>query len=127
MNQSERERMEEFLGRQKHMVIAVTLDDGTPWAVPVAIKNREGDAFEWDSRLDTVHSKAIENHPIVALTIFEPRTDRGPEYGFYARAKAEKVRESDKGYGRYRATVEKSWINDESFQKREVSHTKGEN
>lgn len=120
MNQAEQERMEEFLSRQRHMVIAVTLEDGTPWAVPVAIKERKGDIFEWDSRLDTMHSKAIEKHPDIAITIFEPRTDSGSEYGFYAQAKAEKIWESDKGYGRYRATVEKTWINDETFQKREV-------
>ncbi len=113
------ERLRTFLNTVQFMVLAVTLDDGTPWAVPVKLQAWDGKAFEWDSKVDTVHSRALAVRPRVALTMYEKESDR--QFGFYATATAELVRQDERGYGRYRATVTQAWINDETFQKREVS------
>lgn len=116
---TDKAQLNTFLAEQKYMTVAVTLDDGTPWAVPIRIKLQWGIAFEWDSMLDTVHSKAIAKRPQVALSIWTPDGDSTAQFGFGARASAELV--SDKaGMGRYRATVSKCWITDATFVKREV-------
>jgi len=116
MNDSEKTK--QFLSEQAHMVLAVVLADGTPWAVPVSIKRWEGNEFEWDSRLDTLHSQAIAKNPDVAVTLFEKKPDS--QFGFYAVGQvAFETREN--GYGRYRFTAKQCWINDETFVKREVS------
>jgi hypothetical protein len=39
---SDEQKCEQFITTQKHMVLSVVLDDGTPWAVPVRIQVREG-------------------------------------------------------------------------------------
>lgn len=115
------ERTRQFLSSQNYMVIAVTLPDGTPWAVPVRIQKWEGGKFEWDSKLDTVHSQALATQPRMAITIFEKDGDK--QLGFYAKGKGGVVVQRDDGFGRYQFTVEKSWINDETFTKREVDIT----
>lgn len=115
---TDQERTKQFLSEQTHMTVAVTLDDGTPWAVPVRVKLQWGNAFEWESALEAEHSKAIKKRPEVALMLFNKAHDE--EFGFYAQAKAELVEEYKPGYGRYRAVVSKAWINDETFVKREV-------
>jgi hypothetical protein len=112
---------EQLLSKAEHMVIAVTLEDNTPWAVPVAIKERNGlQVFEWDSNPAAVHSQAILANPKIALTIFSAEED----LGFYAKATAEQITETPNDYGqlRYRATVTESWLN-ESHVKREISLT----
>lgn len=111
-------RTKEFLASQGHMVVAVTLEDGTPWAVPVKIQRWDGKEFEWDSRLDTIHSQALESHPDMAITIFQKQADA--QFGFYAQGKASLVNERPDGFGRYRFVAERAWINDESFRKRKV-------
>lgn len=112
-------RLNTFLGEQKYMTLAVTLDDGTPWATPVRIKRWQGREFEWDSKLDTEHSQAIAKRPQVAISIFTPESDTTIQFGFYAAADVTLLHEEN-GFGRYRLTVTKSWINDASFVKREV-------
>lgn len=111
-------RLREFLAGQAIMVVAVTLEDGTPWATPVKIQRQVGREFEWDSRLDTLHSRTLEVHPNMAITIFQKQADI--QFGFYAQGKASLVSESPGGFGRYRFVAERTWINDESFVKREV-------
>lgn len=116
---TDREKLEQFLATQRHMVLAVTLEDGTPWAVPVKMQQREGlGVFEWDSRLDTVHSKALETHPQMALTIYQKESPW--QIGFYAKGRGELV-ECNGDYGRYRFAAEQVWLNDETFVKREVA------
>ena len=112
-------QLNKFISEQKYMTIAITLDDGTPWATPVRIKQREGKVFEWDSKLDTDHSKAIAARPAVAISMWTPEGDDTIQFGFYAKATAELITEQD-GYGRYKATVLHSWINDATFIKRSV-------
>lgn len=102
------------------MVLAVVLDDGTPWATPVRIKQWDGKAFEWESMVTTEHSKAIATRPDIAISIFTPEGEGTIQFGFYAKAKAELLNEEN-GMGRYRATITESWINDASFVKRAVS------
>jgi hypothetical protein len=100
----------------EYMVIAVVLPDGKPWAVPVHIANHEGHAiFEWDSKSQAVHSKALETNPNIAITAFYMNT------GFYAHAKVKMVQGAPDSMGRnrYRAEVERCWLNYE-FVKREV-------
>jgi hypothetical protein len=118
---NDQERLGAFLGAQEYMTIAVTLDDGAPWATPVRIRAREGKTFEWDSHVATEHSKAIANRPDVAISIYAPAGDQTEQFGFYAHALAEQVGEpNEHGIARYRATVSKSFINDATFEKREV-------
>lgn len=116
---NDEEYLKQFLAEQKYMTLAVTLDDGTPWATPVRIKLHWGRAFEWDSKTDTEHSKAIAKRPTVAISIFTPETDATKQFGFYAIAEAKLISEEN-GLGKYQAIVSKSWINDATFVKREV-------
>lgn len=113
------EKLEQFLAQATHMVLAVTLEDGTPWAVPVRLQRHEGTEFEWDSKLDTVHSQALTVNPAMAITIFSK--DKGQEFGFYAQGHGEEVSRRDDGYARYRFTAVQTWMNDETFTKRKVS------
>lgn len=117
---NDEEQLNAFLAEQKYMALAVTLDDGTPWVTPVKVQEWDGQTFEWDSKVDTVHSKAIAERPNVAISIFSTAEHAGGHYGFYAKATAELIREDERGFGRYRATVTQSWVNDHTFQKREV-------
>lgn len=113
--------LDKFLTEQNYMTVAVTLDDGTPWATPVKIRSWDGPVFEWDSKTDTEHSKAIAARPQIAISIFTPEGEAAMQFGFYAHATAEQIGEpNDYGIVRYRATVNKCFINDASFKKREV-------
>lgn len=116
MNDNDKTR--QFLSEQQFMVIAVTLEDGTPWAVPVQILRRVGNEFEWDSNLQTVHSRALEVTPKVAITIFQKLENS--QIGVYAKGHGELVEDKGNGFGRYRFTAEQAWLNDETFVKREV-------
>lgn len=116
---SDKVKVRQFLDSQNYMVLAVVLPDGTPWAVPVRIREHKDTIFEWDSALETEHSKAIAARPQVAVTIFQKKEDS--QIGIYASGTAELVEEFKPGFGRYRFTAEKAWLNDETFQKREVS------
>ena len=109
-------KLTEILIASTHMVVAVTLPDGTPWAVPLHIKRQEGNWFEWDSQLTSVHSQAVAAKSEVALTIFSIPLN----LGFYAKATASLVSRREDGFGRYRATVSEAWIN-ESYTKRSVT------
>lgn len=118
---TDEERLNTFLATQRYMTLAVTLDDGTPWVTPVRIKDWQGKTFEWDSKIDTQHSKAIAARPDIAISIWTPDGDSTIQFGFYAHARAEQISEpNEHGVGRYRARVNKCFINDASFIKREV-------
>ena len=118
---SDREQLNTFLATQQYMTLAVTLDDGKPWATPVRIKAWEGRVFEWESKTDTEHSKAIVKRPNVAINMWTPEGDGTIQFGFYAHATAEQISEpNEHGIARYRATVNKCFINDATFVKREV-------
>lgn len=112
-------RIQQLLREQNYMVLAVTLADGTPWAVPVRFNTNDGwSVFDWDSHLETEHSRALVLHPDSAITIFWKQD--ASQTGFYAKGKAELVAESKPGFGHYRFTAKQAWINDETFKKREV-------
>ena len=116
---TDKQKLEQLFSEQMYMLLAVTLDDGTPWAVPVRIREHDGaKSFEWDSRLDTEHSKALAARPAAAMTIFQK--SEASQTGFYAKGAGELVEEFKPGFGRYRFTTREAWINDETFQKREV-------
>lgn len=115
---NDEQKLEQLLNEQQHMILAVVLEDGTPWVVPVRIKSREGNVFEWDSALSTEHSKALAVNPAMALTVFQKNEDS--QVGFYAKGIAELVEEFKPGFGRYKFTAEQCFINDETFKKREV-------
>jgi len=115
---TDKEKLERFLSEQKHMILAVVLDDGTPWAVPVRIQQRRERVFEWDSKLDTIHSKALTERAGTAITIFDKSSDS--QIGFYAKGKAKLIEEYKPGYGRYSFVAMHCWMNDETFVKREV-------
>lgn len=112
------EKVNEFLSTQNYMVLAVVLPDGTPWAAPVRLQLRDGNVFEWDSALQTEHSKALEQRPDMAITLFQKLKDT--QIGVYAKGRGELVEEFKPGFGRYRFTATNVWLNDETFRKREV-------
>jgi hypothetical protein len=119
---SDQKALIEFLSKQKYMTLAVTLDDGTPWATPVRIKSWKGQTFDWESKTDAEHSKAIAARPAIAISIWTPEGDGTIQFGFYAHATAEQISEpTEYGTARYRATVNTCYINDASFVKREVA------
>ncbi|MCA9335642.1 pyridoxamine 5'-phosphate oxidase family protein [Candidatus Saccharibacteria bacterium] len=110
---------EQFLDNCQFMTIAVA-ENGEPWAVPVHIARREGMVFEWDSSTEAVHSRAIEAHPRVALSMFRLTFGEVKEFGFYAQATAKKLTEIGNGRARYQAVVDRAWINDERHVKRKI-------
>jgi hypothetical protein len=118
---SDQERVKEFLKTASIMVIAVTLEDSSSWAVPVKIQKQEGNIFEWDSKLDTVHSTALGHKPEMSVVIFEKSDTRPGQTGVYLKGRGELISSTEEGFGRYRFTAETAWINDETFVKREVS------
>ena len=117
---NDKDTVKNFLATQTYMVIAVLLDNGTPWTVPVTIQRHEGKEFEWDSHASTVHSEALESHPEMSMVMFQGASDPLGQFGFYATGHGEVVSKRDDGFARYRFTVEKAWINDRTFKKREV-------
>lgn len=114
---SDAEKLQQFLAAATHMVLAVTLADHTPWAVPVRMHVIDG-GFEWDSKVDTVHSQALAAHRQMAITVFSK--EKGKEIGFYAIGTGEEISRRDDGYARYRFTPTETWLNDETFVKRRV-------
>ena len=107
--------VEKLLSEVAHMVVVVTLADGSPWAVPVHIAHHDGKVFEWDSMVSTDHSQAISVNPQIALTIFSTDSD----IGFYAKAQAEEVpgTRRDDGYAHYRATISEAWLNEKHIKR----------
>ncbi len=97
----------QFLEAAKYAVIAVTTQDGTPWAVPVAVQRYKNQTIEWFSKTDTVHSIAIEQNPVVALTVFMG----DPTYGVCATAHAKKLLSLPGGVARYAAVIDDAWYN----------------
>ncbi len=118
MAMTDSEKAPSFINRQNHMVVAVVLEDGSPWAVPVKIQAKGEWYLEWDSRLDTVHSQAIEQDPRIAITMFEKAEDT--QTGVSLGCHAEVIERYDDDFTRYRATIDRAWITDETFVKREV-------
>jgi hypothetical protein len=106
-----------FLVRQKHFVLAVIAEDGSPWTVPLAVKRWEGRVIEWRSALSTVHSQAIEREPRVSMCVFAKEEDR--QVGFYAKGTARMSEDTGDGYANYAVTIDQAWVNDETFVKRE--------
>ncbi len=114
----DQQRLQRLLGKQKYMVLAVTLEDGTPWAVPVRVLGHSKNEFTWDSRLDTVHSIAITERPSVAVTMFY--SDENEQTGLYMNGTVRLVEETKPGLGRYIFVAKDCWLNDETFVKRPV-------
>ena len=114
-------KTKDFLTNQTHIVIAVTLADGTPWAVPVKLQRYEGKEFEWDSSTSSIHSEALTSHPEMTLVTFQRDTDPFGQFGFYAVGRGELLEDKGHGFARYRFTTTKAWVNDQTFVKREIS------
>ena len=116
------QKTEEFLAGQTHMVLAVTLEDGSPWAVPLKIQRRDGlRTFEWDSRTDAVHSHPLLETLQAAVTVFRASADEWEAFGYCAQGKVEITERRGDDYARYRFTADRAWINDEWHQKRELA------
>lgn len=105
----------QLLSKSQHMVVAVTLEDGTPWAVPVHMVRGDGKIFEWDSKPETVHSRAIALQPNISLTVFSIDDD----IGLYMKATAEVLPEirDESGRVRYRAKVSAAWLNEQHVKR----------
>ncbi len=114
---TDQEKVTNFLARCRHMVLVVTLEDGRPWAVPIKVQGRGNNFVEWDSRTDTLHSQSIENDPRVMILFYD--TTKDDQVGVYMQASVTNV-EANGEYARYRATIEHTWLNDESYIKREI-------
>lgn len=114
---TDNEKAKQFLAGQGYMVIAVVTPDGAPWAVPVRLQSWQDSEFEWDSKLDTLHSRALETSSKISITIFDTMT----QTGFYAIGVGELIHKRGDGYGRYRFTAQACWLNDKTFIKREVT------
>lgn len=117
---SDHEKTLEFLALQTHMTISVVLPNGSPWATPVKLQKWDGYDFEWDSLMSTEHSKALEQNPRAAVTMYSRDSDSFGQFGVYLLGKVACVSSNEKGTGRYRFTATEVWINDASFRKRQV-------
>lgn len=115
---TDKQKIEQLLTSQTIMTLAVILGDGTPWAIPVAIRHHEGiTKLEWVSKVDAIHSQAIAQNPRVAISIFE---DKGAaKTGLYLSATT-RLDDQKGDTGFYSAAVQRAWVNDETFQKREL-------
>jgi hypothetical protein len=51
INMTDKQKLEQLFSEQEYLVLAVTLDDGSPWPVPVRMRTGDGKVFEWDSHL----------------------------------------------------------------------------
>ncbi|MBP9667762.1 pyridoxamine 5'-phosphate oxidase family protein [Candidatus Saccharibacteria bacterium] len=111
------QKVREFLARQRHMVVSVVLPNGKPWSVPVKIQECKGLSFAWDSRQDTEHSKAIAMDPNIAILMYD--TTKDDQIGVNIVAVVDKIVENG-DYAHYYATVQKIFLNDEKYIKREV-------
>ena len=120
IDQSSPEYIKAFLKRQTHMTIAVTCEDGSPWAVPVHIKLWDGDVLEWESDTGSIHSRAIEGEPQIAISMYQLTYGEYREFGFYAKATAEKAADLPDGRARYRAVMSAIWINGADHTKRSI-------
>lgn len=116
---NDHEKVVEFLKSQTHMVVAVTLPSGQPWAVPVRIQHHEPGVFEWDSKIDTEHSKAIAENPEINLLCYDNTKDS--QAGVYMLATVTSITPKAGGLARYHAEVSRTWLNDETYTKREVT------
>lgn len=112
------DELKEFLGSSKLFVLSVVTDDGSPWVTPLTIKKWQGHQIEWDSAVSTVHSQAIAREPRVALCVFKKEGDK--QVGFYASANAQMIEDKEDGFARYSAIIDRAWLNDEDFVKREL-------
>lgn len=115
----DQQKVTEFLQNQTHMVVTVVLANGKPWAVPVRILHHEPNVFEWDSGVDTEHSKAIAENPEINLLCYDNTKDN--QVGVYMQATVTKVTPKENGIARYHAEVIGTWLNDETYVKREVT------
>lgn len=120
---SDQAKAEKFLKTVQFMTLAVVQSDGKPWAVPVHIAKREGWSFYWDSSADALHSQAIERSPNVMLSMYRLTDGDVKEFGFYGEAVAQAVETLSGGRKRYRADVQRAWINDERHEKRALKLT----
>lgn len=116
-NNEDTKFVQEFLSEQHFMVLAVTLDDGSPWAVPVRISRWQGREFEWDSKLDTLHSQALVARSAMSVVVFNTEQ----QVGVYFSGQGRLVEERGSGMGHYRFTAEHAWLNDKTFIKRGTS------
>ena len=116
-------KAQEFLDMTEFMTLAVTQENGKPWAVPVHVARREGWTFYWDSTQDAVHSQCIEKSPDVMLSMFRLSDGENTEFGLYMEASARLFEQLTDGRGRYHAIVQRAWINDEQHRKRDLKLT----
>lgn len=121
---TDQQKVYEFLKSADYMVLAVTLEDGSPWPVPVRLKNWSGNEFTWDSKLDTEHSKALVKNPRMAVTIFQKENDS--QIGVYMKGSGKLLEEKD-DFGTYVFTADELWLNDETFVKRRVEIASAKN
>jgi hypothetical protein len=110
----------EYLRKVKYVTISVIDEDGTPWAVPVAVQKYHDGRLEWFSKADTVHSKAISRNAAIAISAFTTKQDEQGEYGFYAKAVARKKLPLPTGLGLYEAEITEAWYNDERHNKKPI-------
>ena len=109
-----------FLKQLKHIVIAVVDENNQPWAVPVAVKNLEGQVIEWDSHMKSRHSLAIDHNPHVAMTAFVSKGSEWEEMGVYMEAEVEEIEVIHDEFAHYKARITSMWYNDAEHVKRQI-------
>lgn len=134
----------ENLARHAYAVISTINEDGSPWAVCVAVNVSPQLEIVWLSRTDTLHSRNIERDERVSICIYSKSEETG-DFGFYARAKAHAVddpieraacidlKTSQNGKAPpdsvvsgeaplrfYKAVADAVWVNDDTHQKQPI-------
>lgn len=69
--------------------------------------------------MSTEHSKAIAEHPEIMLLCFDTKKD--DQVGVYMLATVTSITPKAGGLARYHAEVSRTWLNDETYIKREVT------
>lgn len=71
MNHHLRVRALNIVDATRYLVLGTVDDAGHPWTSPVYFSARGVGEFFWQSATDSVHSRNLERHPRVSLTVFD--------------------------------------------------------
>lgn len=83
------DHVQQILDTNRYMVLATASADGAPWATPVYFAHDDPGAFWWVSSPDSRHSRNIEEHPAIAITVFDSSVPIGGAAAMYAEATAQ--------------------------------------
>ena len=83
------DHVRQIVDTNRYLVLATVSAEGAPWATPVYFANDDLRSFWWISAPDSRHSRNIEAHPSIAITVFDSSVPIGGAAAMYAEATAQ--------------------------------------